>query len=327
MNKSIRWGFLGCGEVTEHKSGPAFYKTDGSTVKAVMSRDIDKARDFANRHGIDRYYNNAEDLIHDETVDAVYIATPPASHLSLALMCAEVGKPVYIEKPMARSYAECLTICQAFEEKALPLFVAYYRRSLPKVERLRDLLTQNMIGALRSFAIFLHKPIPKPDNGSLPWRLKPEIAGGGLFTDLACHSIDLVEYLLGSIEDVQGFATNQSGVSEAEDLVCAQFQLENGILGTGQWCFSTNQRADSVIITGADGRITFSNHGTEPICLENANGVQHYPYKTPDHIEKPFIEEVLKGLKGEHQLKSNGHASAKVNWVMDEVLKDYYKRQ
>lgn len=327
MKNNIRWGFLGCGEVTEQKSGPAFYKTQGSTVTAVMSRSLEKARDFANRHGVDRYYDNAEDLIQDDAVDAVYIATPPASHLTLALATAEAGKPAYIEKPMARSYSECLTICQAFEEKDLPLYVAYYRRSLPKLKIIHDLLNQNKIGSVRSFEISLHKPLPKKSDEALPWRLKPEIAGGGLFVDLACHSIDLVAYLLGSIEAVNGMATNQSRISEAEDLVCAQFRLENGVLGTGQWCFTTNKRTDSIVITGAEGRITFSNHGTEAIQLEDGHGIQLYNYETPDNIEQPFIEDVIKGIKGYNHFTGNVQQSAKVNWVMDEILNDYYNRK
>ena len=71
--KTIRWGFIGCGEVTEKKSGPAFSMIEGSEVVAVMSRDKDKARSYAQRHGVKKYYADAQALVSDPEVNAVYI--------------------------------------------------------------------------------------------------------------------------------------------------------------------------------------------------------------------------------------------------------------
>ena len=119
--KLIRWGIIGCGDVTEVKSGPAFNKTEGFEIKAVMRRDEAKVKDYAKRHGVDKYYTDADALIHDEEVDAVYIATPPDSHLNYALKVAEANKPCCIEKPMAPSYAESLQITEAFKKHNTPL--------------------------------------------------------------------------------------------------------------------------------------------------------------------------------------------------------------
>src|SRR5690348_3615465 len=110
---TIRWGIIGVGDVTEIKSGPAFYKADHSQLVAVMRRNGDKARDFAERHDVPHWYDDADALIHDEEVDAVYIATPPDSHESYTLKVAAAGKPVYCEKPMARTYAECQVMVEA----------------------------------------------------------------------------------------------------------------------------------------------------------------------------------------------------------------------
>src|SRR5688572_23614993 len=104
---TIRWGILGCGDVTEIKTGPAFYKVPGSQLVAVMRRNGELAADFARRHGVPRWYDNAAALVNDPEVDAVYIATPPGAHLEGALLVAAAGKPVYMEKPMARNAAEC----------------------------------------------------------------------------------------------------------------------------------------------------------------------------------------------------------------------------
>ena len=130
--KTIRWGILGCGNVTEVKSGPAYQKTEGFIIQAVMRRDGDKAADYANRHGINNYYTEADELINDPEIDAVYIATPPDTHKYYGLKVAQAGKICCIEKPLAPNYKDCMAIQKAFMDKGIPLFVAYYRRSLPR---------------------------------------------------------------------------------------------------------------------------------------------------------------------------------------------------
>src|SRR6185436_2348451 len=95
---TIRWGAIGCGDVCEVKSGPGFQKAAGSQLVAVMRRDRDKAADFARRHGVPRFYADAEALIADPEVNAIYVATPPSTHMLYTKMAAAAGKPVYVEK-------------------------------------------------------------------------------------------------------------------------------------------------------------------------------------------------------------------------------------
>ena len=320
----IRWGFIGCGDVAERKSGPAFQRATGSTVTAVMSRNYQKAENFARRHGIPKAYDRLIDLVNDPEVDAVYIATPPGAHVEAALATAEAGKPAYIEKPLGRTYEEALTIKQAFEESQQPLYVAFYRRALPKVETLKALLKNGAIGPVHSFRTVLQKPQPTISNkDSLPWRLKPELAGGGLFMDLAPHAIDLFEYLLGSIIEVKSVAANYGRQSEAEDHVSAIFQLENGITGLGQWDFSGAGYADEMVIHGARGNIVFGIHSTAPIKVINGKGENGLDHETPEVIQQPMIEEMVRTLNGNGRLPPNAEAAAKVNWVTDQILAEY----
>ncbi|RYY65433.1 MAG: Gfo/Idh/MocA family oxidoreductase, partial [Chitinophagaceae bacterium] len=114
---TIRWGIIGCGDVTEHKSGPAFNKVANSRLIAVMRRDAAKAKDYAERHGVPKYYSEAQLLIEDPDIDAIYIATPPDSHERYALAAIAAGKPVYVEKPMALTYAAAKKIKQQAQEK------------------------------------------------------------------------------------------------------------------------------------------------------------------------------------------------------------------
>jgi predicted dehydrogenase len=136
----VRWGIIGCGDVAEVKSGPGFQQADGSALLAVMRRDRHKAEDFARRHQVPRVHGTARALVDDPDVDAVYIATPPDSHCELACLAASAGKPCLVEKPMAVSYAECTRMLDAFARAGVPLWVAYYRRALPRFLLIRDLL-------------------------------------------------------------------------------------------------------------------------------------------------------------------------------------------
>ena len=186
--KIIKWGFIGCGEVTEKKSGPAFSEVEGSSVVAVMSRDERHARSYAERHGIPRWYTDAQELIDDPDVNAVYIATPPSSHATFAIMAMKAGKPVYVEKPLASTYEDCTRINRISAETGQPCFVAYYRRYLPYFNKVREIVQRGVIGKVVNVQVRFAVPpreldYTKPEE--LPWRLQPDIAGGGYFYDLA----------------------------------------------------------------------------------------------------------------------------------------------
>ena len=135
----IKWGIIGCGNVTEVKSGPAFQKAPNSALVAVMRRDAALAEDYAKRHNVPKWYSNAEDLINDPEVDAIYIATPPSSHKEYTILCAKARKPVYVEKPMALTFEECNEMINTCKEHNVPLFVAYYRRALPRFLKIKEI--------------------------------------------------------------------------------------------------------------------------------------------------------------------------------------------
>lgn len=158
---TIRFGIIGCGNVTEVKSGPGFQKADQSALVAVMRRNGDLAQDYARRHGVPRWYTDAQALIDDPEVDVVYVATPPGSHLEYTLAAARAGKPVYVEKPMALNGAECDRMLAACREAQVPLYVAYYRRALPRFLKVKELLEAGAIGDIRYAATVQYQPAMK----------------------------------------------------------------------------------------------------------------------------------------------------------------------
>ena len=177
-NKIIKWGFIGCGEVTKYKSGPAFQKVEGSKVVAVMSRDGKKAKAYAKERNIPKWYDDAQELIDDPEVNAVYIATPPSSHATYAIMSMKAGKPVYIEKPMAQTYEECARINRISQETGVPCFVAYYRRYLPYFMKVKELVDKGTIGNVINVQIRFAQPPRDLDYNreNLPWRVQADIA-------------------------------------------------------------------------------------------------------------------------------------------------------
>ena len=226
----VKWGFIGCGEVTEKKSGPAFSMIRNSEVVAVMSRDLEKAASYARRHNIPRWYNDAQLLIGDEDVNAIYIATPPSSHATFAIMAMKAGKPVYIEKPMAATYEDCARINRISKETGVPCFVAYYRRYLPYFQKVKEIVSRGEIGNVINVQIRFAVPPRDLDynNKNLPWRVQADIAGGGYIYDLAPHQLDLLQEMFGCILEAEGYTSNRGKLYDAEDTVSACFKFESG---------------------------------------------------------------------------------------------------
>lgn len=322
----VKWGFIGCGEVTEKKSGPAFGKVEGSEVVAVMSRDKRKAKSYAERHGIKKYYTDAQSLVDDPNVNAIYIATPPSSHATFAIMAMRAGKPAYIEKPLAASYEDCLRVNRISELTGISCFVAFYRRYLPYFERVKQIVMGGEIGKILTVQIRLAVPPRELDYKSgkeLPWRLQPEVAGGGgYFYDLASHQLDLLQYWFGPIIEAEGYCQNMLGLYKVEDTFNACFRFSNGLSGSGSWCFVAHQsaRRDRISIVGTKGKIVFSVFDYDPIVLDTEKGQEQIVVPNPPYVQMGLIEQVVKHLRGIQKCDCDSISATPTNWVMDRVL-------
>jgi predicted dehydrogenase len=324
----INWGIIGCGNVTELKSGPAFNKVTGSRLIAVMRRNAELAEDYARRHNVPRFYTSADDLINDRDINAVYVATPPGKHAEYALKVLEAGKPVYIEKPMALNYSECLKINDTAKKYELPVFVAYYRRTLPGFLKIKNLIETGEIGKPRfaNFQIF-NFPSEDEQSGKLPWRVIPEISGAGHFFDLGSHQLDYLDFLFGPVQKIVSLTINQANLYSAEDFVSAAFLFKNNIAATGIWSFSSSREGnrDYFEIVGEKGIIKTSTFTYEPIVLINGNGRQEFINERPENIQFYLIEQIVKALSDKGEVASTGVSAARTSRVMDEVVKEFYK--
>lgn len=321
--KLISWGFIGCGEVAELKSGPAFNDVTGSHVEAVMSRTEARARSYAERHGVNKWYTDAQKLIDDPNVNAIYVATPPSSHATFAIMAMRAGKPVYVEKPLASNYEDCARINRISEDTGVPCFVAYYRRYLPYFQRVKEIIDSGQIGQVAYVQVRFTTP-PRPEDylENKPWRLIPDIAGGGYFYDLAAHQLDLLQDLFGVIVRAHGYKTNRAHLYDAEDTVSASFSFENGLVGSGSWCFVGHEsaREDRIEVVGDKGMVSFSVFSYEPIRLVTSDGEQFIEVENPDYVQLPLIKSVIEDLQGFGMCRCTSVSATPVNWVMDRIL-------
>lgn len=324
MKKRISWGMIGCGDVTEKKSAPSFQKIKGSSLAGIMNRTRAKADSYAERHGIQRVFDSAEELIADPGIDAVYVATPPSSHADYAIMAMQAGKPVYVEKPMALFHSECLAMNEASEKNGVPLFVAYYRRSMEYFQKVRDLLAEGAVGRplLCNSRLFVPPRESDFDHDNLPWRVKPEISGGGYFHDMGCHLLDILLFLFGEFKAAWGLAGNNGGLYEPADTVAASIEFENGLFYSGQWCFVSvkGNDVDEIEITGEKGSIRFSCFKFTPIKLLTGRGTELYSIDPPEHVQLPMIRDVVNELRGEGRSPSTGKSAARVNLLMEKIL-------
>ena len=321
MRDTVGWGIIGCGDVTERKSGPGFQKADGAQLVAVMRRDRTRAEDYARRHGVPRWYDDADRLIADHNVDAVYIATPPATHVDYIRRVAQAGKPVYVEKPMGVSHTQSREAVDFCKAHSVPLFVAYYRRGLPKYRAVQDLLQSGAIGEVRFVQVTMQtRPVQVLPSGELPWRVQRRHSGGGLILDLGSHVLDLLDFFLGPIVAVHGFASNQADLYEVEDMVSGAWVFDTGVHGSGSWCFASDRDQDSVAVYGNRGHLSFSVLDVgAPLTVSAASGNRTLSFDPPQHVQQPLIQMITDELRGRGRSPSTGESALRTDWVLEQL--------
>ena len=324
--QKINWGIIGCGDVTEVKSGPAFNKVANSALVAVMRRDASKAKDYATRHQVPCWYNDPKQLINDAAVNAIYIATPPSSHFEYAIAAMETGKPVYVEKPMALNFEQSKAMTEFANQLNIKLVVAHYRREQPLFKKIKEMLVHQLIGEVRCANLVYNNTALTPaelEISKTAWRVDPEISGGGLFHDLAPHQLDLMCYFFGDVETVTGIAVNQGASYHADDMVAGHILFKNKVVFTGSWCFNAAPQAekDHCEIIGSKGKIEFSVFGKPGILLTTIEGRKTISFEKLKHVQQPMIEATVNYFLDKGTNPCSGQEGAEVMRMMDEMTK------
>lgn len=297
----VVWGIIGCGDVTEKKSGPALNLVDNSRLMAVMRRDAAKAADYAERHQVPLWYSQAEDLLDNSDINAIYIATPPSSHLGYALAALRKGKHVYVEKPVTLNSLEAESLLEEVRARGGKLVVAHYRRALPLFLKVKELIDQSAIGELRTVQLRLWQS-RTPDlvtQRAGDWRTDPSISGGGYFFDLAPHQLDLMLYLFGMPVSYDGFSLIQDDKSAVADQTTGTILFENQLVFQGSWCFNVakENQVDRCEIIGSLGRITFSIFGNT-VAVHTKSEEKEFTFDHPENIQLPMISRTVEYFTG-----------------------------
>lgn len=321
--KKINWGIIGCGDVTEIKSGPAFNKVKDSSLVAVMRRDGEKAKDYALRHHVPKWYADAGSLINDSEVNAIYIATPPSSHEEYALAAINAGKPVYVEKPMTMNFASANKMAKAAKEKNIKLSVAHYRREIPIFKKIKALLEEKRIGDIRFVKLDLFKKPVSKEELNIPmraWRVDTSVAGGGLFHDLAPHQLDLMYHFFGEPDKAFGYAVNQGRLYGADDIVSGNILFKSGILFSGTWCFNVAEadEKDNCEIFGSERKISFSVFQMENITITANGKTEILSFEALQHVQQPMIEKVVEYFLDEASNPCSAEEGAEVMKLIDQ---------
>jgi predicted dehydrogenase len=292
---TIRWGIIGCGNVAEYKSGPPLYQTPDSELIAVMRRDATKAADFAKRHGARRWYTDTAALIADADVNAIYIASPHARHVEHVTLAAKAGKIVLCEKPMGISMAEaqaCVDVCRTH---GVPLSVPYYRRYWPIVQKMRELLSDGVIGRVVTARVQLADYFA--DDLDRPWLTKHESSGGGALANAGSHWVDLIRYLLGEIVSVNALCSSHSSGFETEDTIVVQLETTKRALVSLSITLQSPINTNEIDISGTEGRLRATSLADGQLILDRVGRepqVMSLPRSRFAHAE--FIAELIDRL-------------------------------
>ncbi len=326
LMKKINWGIIGCGNVTEKKSGPAFSLVEDSALVAVMRRNGDKAKDYALRHNVPKWYSHADELINDSEVNAIYVATPPSSHEEYAMKAIQAGKPIYMEKPMSVDAASAKRMSNAAKNAGIKLSVAHYRRGHPYFNEIKRLISYDTIGEVRTIQLNFRKKLLSKDELNLPgnqWRVDPAISGGGIFHDLAPHQLDILYYFFGDASKANGIATNQLGFYPAPDVVAGSILYKNGIVFNGIWRFNVSEyeEKDLCEINGTNGTISFSFFNEQKIIINHKNQRKEISFTPPNHVQQPLIAKVVKYFLDEGTNPCSGEEGVVIMELIDAFTK------
>jgi predicted dehydrogenase len=295
MNK-IRWGMIGCGDVTEVKNGPGLYKCRDSELVGVTNRTIAKAHDWVKRHGHGRVFPSVEELLASPEIDIVYIAVTPDAHKELALRCAAAGKHCYLEKPLTHSFQDAVELQKAFDLAGKKIFAAHYRRGLPKTQKLMELIKK--IAPVHSVRVFR----ADAQAGNFGWRNNAAISGGGIFFETDVHSIDLLDYLFGPLHDWKLDALNSADNSvgkSAEDTAALIARGRGGALISGLWQYRAYKPQDICEVFGEGGVLSFPGMSTGgKAILETPQGITEILFPDEPHVGMPMEQMIVDELLG-----------------------------
>ena len=311
MNQ-VRWGIIGCGDVVRKRVARAIIDEPRSELVAACRRNQAELRDFCKSFSVDRAFANADELIADPDIDAVYIATPVRDHMPQSVAAAAAGKHVLVEKPMAISVAECELMIGACRDARVKLGVAYYRRFYPLVHRMRELLETGAIGTPLAVSAVTTTPMDMKPGEDGYWRAVPADGGGGALMDVGSHRINIFLHLFGKIAEIKAICKTIAADYQAEDTATLLFHFQSGAIGTLQCHFGCAD-PDEFAITGTRGRLAARPLNGDELIVEIGDGRRIEKHPPVENLCGPLVADFVSAIVEDLDPRVTGEEGRETN--------------
>ena len=319
----VRWGLVGCGDISEKRVAPALREAPGSRLVAVARAQAHKAADFAARHGASRSYADWRELVRDEELDAVYVATPVRLHAEQAVAAAEAGKHVLCEKPMALDPASCERMIGAARAHRVRLGVAYYRHHYPLVRRLRALLDSGEIGRPVLAGMQAFEPFDAPAGHPRAWLLRRSESGGGPMADFGCHRVEVLLDLLGPLAEAHGISTRaRFREREVEDTCIATLRFESGAAAVVTVTHAAQERRDTLEIFGTRGSAHVAVLNAGVVRIVTASGEREESHPPHANLHQPLVDDFVAAVREGREPTVTGAVGLEVARAVEAIYRD-----
>ena len=317
--EKLRWGLIGCGDISRKRVAPAIKDLDQCELVAVARANYTKAESFTKEFSAKRWYKEWQDLINDDEIDAVYLATPVYLHAEQTIAAAKAGKHVLCEKPMALNAKYCERMIETCKEHNVTLGVAYYRHFYPVINRVKEIISSGEIGEptvveIQAFEWFDRKP-----GEPRYWLLEKEKSGGGPMMDFGCHRIEVLQHLFGKVKEIQSQLFNIHFNREVEDTAYVSLLFENNTQAIIRVTHAAYEARDTLDIFGTKGSIHIPvlNGGAITIKTEKDERTENHPPNK--NVHQPLIEDFTNAVLENRTPVVNGYVGREVNLILDDI--------
>lgn len=315
----IKWGIIGAGDIVRRRVGPAINELENCELYAVARADTAKAEDFAREFGAKKWFADWREMMADDAVEAIYIATPVYLHAEQTIAAAEAGKHVPCEKPMAMDVTECERMIAACEANNVKLGVAYYRRFYPILERVREILASGDIGRAVVAQINAFEYVPLTADQDRGWFVDPTLSGGGPMMDFGCHRIEVLTDLFGGVVRQSSLTTKAIFDRDVEDTASISMELESGIFGSVTVTHGAAEPQDTLSIFGTLGSIHIPKLSSSELGLRTKAGTTHESHPPHANVHLPLIDEFADAIQSEREPRVHGETGRMIAEIMDMI--------
>jgi predicted dehydrogenase len=317
--KTLKWGLIGCGDISKKRVGPALHDLENCELIAVNRNNFDLAESFAKKFGAKKWHKDWHDLINDKEIQAVYISTPIYLHAEQTIFAANAGKHVLCEKSMAMNQKECDLMIEACEKNNVKLGISYYRHFYPVIKRIKQAFETNEIGKpviaeINAFEWFDRKP-----GEPRYWLLKKDQAGGGPMMDFGCHRIEVFLNLFGKIINTQSELFNLYFEREVEDTAYVSMLFENNVHACIRVSHAAFESQDTLTIYGTKGTIRIPNLNNGIIYIKNEHGENMETYLPHNNFHQPLIDDFTKSIIEDREPAMDGIKAKEVTIILDQI--------